>query len=860
MHATRISPTLALILAALALLLLSSTAWSQRVALIIGNGAYADRPLRNPVSDAQLMQSTLQDLGFQMQVATNVDRRDLLSALRDFEARARGAEVALFYYAGHGAQLGGANYLIPVNAPIRSETDVPDEAVDASSVLRRIEEGRARVCLVILDACRDNPYPGSARSSTRGLARMSAPTGSIVAYATAPGSTAEDGTGDNGTYTAVLARYLAMPGLDIKEVFDRTAQEVERVTSGKQRPREEIGLRGRFVLNDGGPGLTASAPPPASTAVGVSLADLEREQQSRQQWLSWQQRMQADFDRIAAFQGAPDLRVRAWQRFIEVWATNNPTSNDDERLRDQAQQQLRAAEIESPPRQHSANPPRAQDDFADRNAYQGAAGPRPGSDTSSPVERVPAASDSSQPMQRDGSTPSDRAAPPSGVVNVSPAVAPLPPLRLDELPASVQRSIPAIRIDGVVQSPSPASRLFLVNGQILRESETLVPGLRLERIGPDSAIFTWRGQLFQVPYGTLEHPAPSVREADVAVERDKAARREAQEREERAREAQGEGEGERAALEARDKAQREAAAKAESDARAAREKAALEAKVAREKAAAAKADGEQAAREKAAREREARQKAAADKAAAQKEAADKAARAAADRADRDRIEREKAEKAAADKAAADKAARDKRDAERLARERERLDREKQETERQQKEREERDRQDRLRLQREKEEQERLERQRAEREKAATALIPADQPKVEDAIRLARDREAARRVFSGNLASPGTGTGGTSSWGSETFAALPSDTYAGLLIAAIRPNIVFTERLAGNPAAEVEVTAGPDGRVIGRRLSKSSGRREWDEAVLRAVDRTRELPKDIDGRVPHKVVIVFRPND
>ena len=102
----------------------------------------------------------------------------LLGALRDFEARARGAEVALFYFAGHGAQVGGANYLIPVNAPIRSETDVPDEAVDASSALRRIEEGRARVGLVILDACRDNPYPGAARSSTRGLARMSVTTGS----------------------------------------------------------------------------------------------------------------------------------------------------------------------------------------------------------------------------------------------------------------------------------------------------------------------------------------------------------------------------------------------------------------------------------------------------------------------------------------------------------------------------------------------------------------------------------------------------------------------------------------------------------------------------------------------------------
>jgi formylglycine-generating enzyme required for sulfatase activity len=255
----------------------------------------------------------------------------------------------LFYFAGHGAQVGGANYLIPVNAPIRSETDVPDEALDAASVLRRIEEGRARVGLVILDACRDNPYPGAARSSVRGLARMSVPTGTIVAYATAPGSTADDGGGGpNGLYTGALARYLATPGLDIKEVFDRTAQEVERLSNGRQRPREEIGLRGRFVMNELRPTLAAQTPAPAavSGASSFSLADLEREAQVRRQWAEWQQRMQADFDRAAAFQESPDLRMQAWQRFLGAWKDDNPTTGDDERLRDQAQQRLAAAQRE----------------------------------------------------------------------------------------------------------------------------------------------------------------------------------------------------------------------------------------------------------------------------------------------------------------------------------------------------------------------------------------------------------------------------------------------------------------------------------------------------------------------------------
>jgi formylglycine-generating enzyme required for sulfatase activity len=251
----------------------------KRVALVVGNAAYRDRPLANPVNDAQLMQATLRELGFDVQMATDVDRRGLLGALREFEARSRGADVAFFYYAGHGAQVGGANYLIPLNAPIRADSDVPDEAVDASSVLRRIEDARAKVGLVVLDACRDNPYPGASRSTARGLARMNAPTGTIVAYATAPGSTAEDGAGTNSPYTATLAQQLRVPGLDVKDIFDRTAQEVERLTNGKQRPREEIALRGRFVLLAGSGGATAvasSAPSPAPPDPEVDLWELAK--------------------------------------------------------------------------------------------------------------------------------------------------------------------------------------------------------------------------------------------------------------------------------------------------------------------------------------------------------------------------------------------------------------------------------------------------------------------------------------------------------------------------------------------------------------------------------------------------------
>lgn len=236
----------------LCLMLFAVPSHAKRVALVVGNSAYADKPLKNPVNDAELMHRTLQGLGFDVTLVRNADRRALLGGLRDFEAKARNAEVALFYFAGHGVQVGGSNYLLPLQAQIRAESDVPDEAVDANSVLRRIEDARVKVGLVILDACRDNPYAGATRSSSRGLGRMSAPTGSIVAYATAPGSTADDGNGKNGVYTEQLAKHLSQPGLDLREVFDRTATEVERITQGRQRPREDVGLRGRVVLKDGG--------------------------------------------------------------------------------------------------------------------------------------------------------------------------------------------------------------------------------------------------------------------------------------------------------------------------------------------------------------------------------------------------------------------------------------------------------------------------------------------------------------------------------------------------------------------------------------------------------------------------------
>ena len=254
----------------LALLLVAVPAHAKRFALVVGNAAYAEDRLTNPVNDALLMRKTLTELGFEVKLVQDGDRSTLLRALRDFEASIKKADVALFYFAGHGVQVEGNNYLIPIKAALESESDVRDYAVDASSVLRRIEDAGAKVGLVVLDACRNNPFVRKSRSLDRGLNRMNAPTGTIVAYATAAGSVADDGSGKNGVYTEQLARYLLEPGLDIREVFDKTASEVERLTNGKQKPREDVGLRGRFVLN---PAIEIAKPePPPLPAIDPDTA------------------------------------------------------------------------------------------------------------------------------------------------------------------------------------------------------------------------------------------------------------------------------------------------------------------------------------------------------------------------------------------------------------------------------------------------------------------------------------------------------------------------------------------------------------------------------------------------------------
>lgn len=193
---------------------------TSRTALIIGNGAYADAPLRNPPHDAADMAAELRTLGFEVLSHTNLDQNGMKRAIRDFGAklRAKGG-VGLFYYAGHGVQVRGVNYLIPVGAKVNSEEEVEYESVEAGLVLSQMDSAKNSMNIVILDACRNNPFARSYRSADKGLASIDAPAGTLIAYSTAPGSVASDGSGRNGLYTQELLKQMRASGMSIEDVF-----------------------------------------------------------------------------------------------------------------------------------------------------------------------------------------------------------------------------------------------------------------------------------------------------------------------------------------------------------------------------------------------------------------------------------------------------------------------------------------------------------------------------------------------------------------------------------------------------------------------------------------------------------------
>jgi formylglycine-generating enzyme required for sulfatase activity len=234
---------------------------AKRIALVIGNSAYAKiQALNNPVNDAADMTAALQRLGFTVLTKTDADRKTMRTVIDDFNEAIQGAEVALFYYSGHGVQLDNENYLVPVSAEVSVAGDVPDECVSLSRITARMNEAGAGTNIIILDACRDNPFKAVTRGIERGLAVIAQkPPESIIVYATAENEKAEDGGGRNGTFTSALLKNIERRESFIDILTDVNAQ-VRKETSEKQKPAMYASLSRRVYLAGSG-----STPAPAVT-------------------------------------------------------------------------------------------------------------------------------------------------------------------------------------------------------------------------------------------------------------------------------------------------------------------------------------------------------------------------------------------------------------------------------------------------------------------------------------------------------------------------------------------------------------------------------------------------------------------
>ncbi len=223
-----------------------------RHALVIGNAGYAQAPLLNATNDASAVAQALKKAGFVVDLRLNASQKQMQDAVSAFGDSLKAGGAGLFYFAGHGVQIKGRNFLLPVGSDIRREDEVPYKSIDVQQVLDKMETAKNRINLVVLDACRDNPFAGVARASrgggAGGLSQLDAPIGSLIAFATAPGSVASDGKNANGLYTQHLLANIERPGTPIEEVFKRVRLGVRLDSDGQQVPWESTSLEGDFYF------------------------------------------------------------------------------------------------------------------------------------------------------------------------------------------------------------------------------------------------------------------------------------------------------------------------------------------------------------------------------------------------------------------------------------------------------------------------------------------------------------------------------------------------------------------------------------------------------------------------------------
>lgn len=344
----------------------------KRVALVIGNDNYQRiKGLANARADARAMAVALEKVGFSVVLATDVNQKAMLEAVRRFKVKLSGGDEALFYFSGHGVQLASGNYLLPIDIATESEDQIRDDALPLQRVMEDLQEQKPRFSLAIVDACRDDPFKlGNGRSlSSRGLAATSPATGQMVIYSAGTGQKALDKLTDqdkskNGLFTRIFLQEMEKPNVPIGQVLHNVRVQVAELAKSvgqEQVPAlfdQSIGTFyfSQVVVPDAKPVEAAAPAAPTSATVSppvilanvpqsvvgtFSLEDIKQREASQ---LKWQAEMKAAFNETLAFNAAPTLQVIAWNRFLSAYAQDNPYSEEDAALRAQAEMHKQNAE------------------------------------------------------------------------------------------------------------------------------------------------------------------------------------------------------------------------------------------------------------------------------------------------------------------------------------------------------------------------------------------------------------------------------------------------------------------------------------------------------------------------------------
>ena len=312
---------------------LASTCWmsvgqalaENRIALVIGNSNYTSvTALPNPANDAKAMTNFLSSAGFQVVQAPDLTQSDMRRTIADFAKKVteKGPDtVALVFYAGHGLQVDGENYLVPVDAQIERESDVPLQATRLADLMNALSSVPSKSNIVILDACRNNPFSAINKTAGRGLAIVDAPNGSIVSYSTAPGTEALDGDGQNSPYTSALMKIGHEPGLQIEQLLKRVRLDVSNTTARQQFPWESSSLTVEFSFFPSGSAQQAAAP--ATKAQPAATTKTRSESRSVE---AWQKELKSKYAREAYELVVREDQVEGYQAYLALYPSQSTAS------------------------------------------------------------------------------------------------------------------------------------------------------------------------------------------------------------------------------------------------------------------------------------------------------------------------------------------------------------------------------------------------------------------------------------------------------------------------------------------------------------------------------------------------------